>query len=540
MSQRIFASLHPFFEGGAINGRKQANAGFMAELLRQDPFEQYHFFVGNPVDLEDNWAQWGHLSAVQRGAVRALHRTALPEALTSTPFHVCHFSDPVTGFVELTAARNRWAPELFPITAVNHTISYAEYAAHFAAHCWPGCTPREAIGCNSSAAQEVLRQSFAHLGAGPQKPAPRLTVIPMGAPPRTGTHHAAARAHMRARLKLAEESVLLLLFGRIALDDKLDPHPLCMALRRVKAQHPQLDVQLVISGFLLEGDNAPAYLEALGRLLGITLHVLPNPTLEEKESLYAAADIFLSPSDNIQETFGLTLVEAGMAGLPVIASDWDGYRDIIEDGVTGLRIPTLTDADTEELDALSQILFENQHHFLRAQRTGVCVPSLAEAIARLALNSQERCRMGEAARERAVRLFSWQSVVTRWLDFWEELRATPISPAQEKKARAARHPLHWPVGRMYAHYASALLEQNTHFRCTEAGQLWLRGQLPWAALGKAPHNVTQDLVRPLLVLARKPVNLTHMAERLPIHGETLRALILWALKHDLLESVANS
>ena len=47
------------------------------------------------------------------------------------------------------------------------------------------------------------------------------------------------------------------------------------------------------------------------------------------QTAYAAADIFVSLSDNIQETFGLTPVEAMAAGLPVVASDWDGYRETI-------------------------------------------------------------------------------------------------------------------------------------------------------------------------------------------------------------------
>ncbi len=37
--------------------------------------------------------------------------------------------------------------------------------------------------------------------------------------------------------------------------------------------------------------------------------------------------IFTSPIDNIQETFGLTPVEAMACGVPRLSSDWDGYRD---------------------------------------------------------------------------------------------------------------------------------------------------------------------------------------------------------------------
>ena len=53
-----------------------------------------------------------------------------------------------------------------------------------------------------------------------------------------------------------------------------------------------------------------------------------------------AADVFLSLPDNIQETFGLVVVEAMASGLPVVGSDWDGYRDLVVDGETGFLVPT--------------------------------------------------------------------------------------------------------------------------------------------------------------------------------------------------------
>lgn len=541
MTTRTFTSLHPFLEGGPINGRKQANAGFITALLTLDPFDEYLFFVANPRDLLERSEALGSLPALQRGAVHAQQRTALPAAMAAKQWYICHLSDPITDFVTACALRNRLAPEIFPVTSVNHTISYASFAPAFRAHLWPGCSPRDAIGCNSSAAREALRGWFTHLGAGlshpaaPSLPYPRLEVIPMGMHPRAPGEDASRRAAMRTSLALHENSVLLLLFGRIAVEDKLDPHPLCMALRRVRESHPELDVRLVISGFTHANDNSPEFLLALAKLLNIPVEVLPNPTPEEKEQLFAAADIFVSPSDNIQETFGLTLVEAAAAGLPVIASDWDGYRDIVVHEETGLLIPTLAPADTPELDLLAQAIFDNQHHFLRGQYTAVDVPALAEGIVRLAKDAPLRQRMGEAARQRATALFTWEAVVRRWLAFWEELRATPLSEGQTQALRAARHELHLPFGQVFAPFATATPTASMLLHCTSAGQQLRENRLPWAAVGKAPSGITPELIHRILVLARRPVTLAHMQERTGLPAESLHCALLWALKHDLLE-----
>ena len=57
---------------------------------------------------------------------------------------------------------------------------------------------------------------------------------------------------------------------------------------------------------------------------------------------WVSADVFCSLSDNIPETFGLTTIEAMAAGLPVVVTDWDGYKDTVRDGIDGFAVPTMT------------------------------------------------------------------------------------------------------------------------------------------------------------------------------------------------------
>ena len=53
-----------------------------------------------------------------------------------------------------------------------------------------------------------------------------------------------------------------------------------------------------------------------------------------------ASDIFVSLADNIQETFGLSVIEAMASSLPLVVSDWNGYKDLVNHGFNGFRIPT--------------------------------------------------------------------------------------------------------------------------------------------------------------------------------------------------------
>ena len=65
-----------------------------------------------------------------------------------------------------------------------------------------------------------------------------------------------------------------------------------------------------------------------------------QPASERRKKLaLAAADLFCSPADNLQETFGLSVLEAMASSLPVVASDWNGYRDLVLHGRTGWLVP---------------------------------------------------------------------------------------------------------------------------------------------------------------------------------------------------------
>lgn len=72
--------------------------------------------------------------------------------------------------------------------------------------------------------------------------------------------------------------------------------------------------------------------------------------------VYARANVALSVSTIYDNNFGYVPIEALAAGTPSIATDWGGYRDVVIDGVTGVRIPTTLRRDgTVDIDLAATI-----------------------------------------------------------------------------------------------------------------------------------------------------------------------------------------
>ena len=105
---------------------------------------------------------------------------------------------------------------------------------------------------------------------------------------------------------------------------------------------------------------------------------VPN---EQVPSYLAACEVFLSPAIG-QESFGIALVEAMAAGLPVVAADIPGYREVVSDGVERLLVPP---RDPE---------------------------SLAAGLVRVLLEPGLAAHLGEAGREHA-RVFDWPLIIER-------------------------------------------------------------------------------------------------------------------------------
>jgi hypothetical protein len=190
-----------------------------------------------------------------------------------------------------------------------------------------------------------------------------------------------------------------------------------------------------------------------------------DPIMER--DVWLASDVFVSLSDNIQETFGLTPVEGMAAGLPVVISDWDGYRDTVRHGVDGIAVPTLGTPPGmgDEFAFRWYMRVDSYDDYIgnTSQFTAVDVTATADAFTALIGDPGLRRRMGESGRARALQTYDWRVIIGAYHDLWRELaerraKAPETVPRPQGKPF---YPLRPDPFNVFASYPTKLLSADS-------------------------------------------------------------------------------
>jgi glycosyltransferase involved in cell wall biosynthesis len=279
---------------------------------------------------------------------------------------IVHAHMPISGFLARAAARAAG-------------VSVVAYTCHGYLFNQPGPWPRRA----AALAMEWLggRCTDIYLTVSTEEAADarrlrisrRAIAVGNGRDPARFRPDTAARARIRAEFGVADDAVVIVAVSRLV---RHKGYPeLLAAMREVPAE-------LWVVGERLDsdhGEDLEAYFAASG--LGARLRRLGYR--DDVPALLAAADIFALPSHF--EGLPMSVIEAMLTGLPVVATDIRGPREQVTPE-TGLLVPPMA------------------------------VAPLAEALRRLAENAGLRARLGAAGRARALALYDEAAVVARTLD----------------------------------------------------------------------------------------------------------------------------
>ncbi|WP_056492950.1 glycosyltransferase family 4 protein [Sphingomonas sp. Leaf25] len=314
------------------------------------------------------------------------------------------------------------ALERWSIVGVTHTTASHSVMDMIADLPIAPTQPWDALICTSrsvrATVEEVLRRQTDHLRQrlGAQRfDQPQLPIIPLGVHPEDFEQNPDNRHRWREHLGIAQGDVAVLQMGRLSFHAKAHPLPLFLALEAAAARS-RIRPHLILAGWFANEGQERLFRETARQYApSVHLHVVDGRAAGVRRTIWSAADIFTLLADNVQETFGLAPVEAMAAGLPVVVSDWDGFKDTVVHGVHGFRIRT-RQPETGAGDIIAtryEVGLDNYDLYVGAssQAIAVDVPEAAEAFRLLFEDGDRRARMGVAGRAHAHSNLSWRRII---------------------------------------------------------------------------------------------------------------------------------
>jgi len=291
--------------------------------------------------------------------------------------------------------------------------------------------PWDALICTSRTAsimvQDMIRETADYLRSrlsALEFAVPRIPVISLGVDAKRFKKSPEKRSHWRQKLGIAENDIAFLYFGRLSFHAKAHPYPMLASLEEAARQTGR-KVHLIQAGWFAN-DSIEDAMRGLAKSVApsVSTHFVDGRSDEVRWSIWSAADVFTSLSDNIQETFGLTPIEAMAAGLPCVVSDWNGYRDSVIAGKGGFLIPTTFPFGLgEDIADTYQSGLDNYDMYCGriSQFVAVDIAATTRAFIDLIQDDGLRASMSEYNVRRANGLFDWKNIIGRYEELTREL-----------------------------------------------------------------------------------------------------------------------
>jgi glycosyltransferase involved in cell wall biosynthesis len=259
----------------------------------------------------------------------------------------------------------------------------------------------------------------------------KLEVVPLGID--TRVFQPLNKANSREKYGINYEAFVILWFGRFSDCFKADLFPLLHVFSELIKTNKDRNLFLVLAGSQDELNDYAGKVKAEINRLGLTNYVkiIFNNEISNRAELYSMSDVFTSPIDNIQETFGLTPIEAMACGVPQIVSDWDGYRDTVIDGVTGFRIKTLWSNCMDDIatfdylptNPITRTIF---HKYFASKSVVVDCGEYTKKLQTLIDRPDLRIAMSVASRERALKQYDIKTTVQNTENVWDKLTSIAL------------------------------------------------------------------------------------------------------------------
>lgn len=527
---------------GNVMGRQSAGAAFLRAAAAAAP-ERVWCFSKSQDSARDLARQLADYGAPKTG----VEWISFQQPERAAEAGLFYRPDPIIG-PECWRRTSKSHPRSYSVCGITHTTASHAVMDGIAELVTAPVEDWDAVICTSRAVRDsvshILEAQATHLterlGA-TRFSLPQLPIIPLGVHGADYDPKRQDRRKARTALGIAPDHVVVLFVGRLSFHGKAHPMPMLLGL---EACAKDSKITLVQAGWFANEAIDAAFRQAAQQLApSVNCLFVDGRDQARLREAWAAADIFTSLSDNIQETFGLTPVEAMAAGLPVVVTDWDGYRDTVRDGIDGFRVPTMTlpGGSGGDFADLYDLGFLNYDHYsgYTSQMVAVDIDATAEAYRKLITDPALRKRMGEAGRRRALAEFDWSVIFGRyqalWADLGERRRSNPVMIKEPRPRRPPARPDPFSV---FASYPTRVINAATRFARRDGATRELaiaRRSLDSVvfARGVLPSDAIVDAVLEALPTGTE-ASVAELAKSCGVSEAKMARVLLWLAKAGIL------
>lgn len=543
--------LHPeAFDttGKRLMGRHSAGESFLRGLLRHGTGE--HLYAYNAADRPRAELQT-LMDRIQPGSkpakwigMRRLTELSVPGGL--------HCPSPE--LPRLAWTRQPFGDDHYSLCGITHTTA-SKTAMDIIADMviapvqpWDGliCTSR-AVRASVDLQMEAVRENLAARLGATKFPTPQLTTIPLGVNAADYEFSEEHRQAWRSKLDVPNDAIVALYVGRFSAAAKMNPAMMAMTLEAAAAKAGK-PIYWVVAGWAASEAATEIYHRETQALCP-SIHYRPvdGRSPDTRFSIWSVADFFISFSDNIQETFGLTPVEAMAAGLPCVVTDWDGYRDTVRHGLDGFRIRTFAPraglgGDLAYQHANAWLSYE-LYLAAASQMTGIDHASAVNAIVSLIENPDLRMRMAASARDAARQIFDWSVIVPQYEAFWTELNDRRLAAkAGLETSRPSTNPRRLDPFTLFADYPTETISASSVFALTPGMTVEAARKILGSTFGATARTLLLaeehcDQIVNFLAASSK-ATLEELLARWPVaHRGFVERGLLWLVKFDVIRIV---
>lgn len=439
--------------------------------------------------------------------------------------------------------------DAYSLVGITHTTASYSVINSFRQIETSNLMPWDAIICTSDSVLDTVnkviksnRENLISKGISTNNILPKLPVIPLGIDCDEFIFSDKEKNAARNKLEINKDDIVLIFVGRLSFHAKAHHLPMYLALEEASRKLDKgKKLHLIQTGwFANEYIKETFETEAKQICPSIQMHFLDGKDQENKKLTFLAGDIFISLSDNIQETFGLTPLEGMASGLPVIVSDWNGYKDTVKDKENGFRIKTisLNEGYGEDIAYSHMMGALNYDHYIgyASQRIAIDVKDCIEKLSLLIKDKDLRKKLGSSAQSRARNYFDWKVILEQYSSLRKELNSIRSIEAKNYPEMCKKK---LPSNRLdpfylFSSYPTEILHDDTNLFLTNGvvhlgvSELYNFKSVEFASLATPDIEKINNIYD--IIYEKKSTNIKFLSSFSNINTKEIYKIVIWLIK----------